>query len=63
VTQWSRGLTEGVAFDIRSKEWLLLTGQHVASGVSCVVGITSVAYVLEVEFKRSLVTMVRPKRD
>jgi oligosaccharide translocation protein RFT1 len=63
VTQWSRGLTEGVTFDIRSKEWLLLTGQHVASGVSCVVGITSVAYVLEVEFKRSLVTMVRPKRD
>jgi oligosaccharide translocation protein RFT1 len=63
VTRWSRGLTEGVAFDIHSKEWLLLTGQHVASGVSCVVGIASVAYALEVEFKRSLVTMVRPKRD
>jgi oligosaccharide translocation protein RFT1 len=49
--------------DFQDKEWLFLTGQHLAAGVSCVVGIASVAIAMEVAFIRSLRSMVRAKQD
>jgi oligosaccharide translocation protein RFT1 len=52
-------------YDIRQKEWLLLSTQHVGVGLSCVLGIGSVLYAVEVDFRRSLVSMLRrrPKQD
>lgn len=50
-------------FDYRNKEWLYLTGQHIAMGVTCVMGIATAAFSLEIAFLRSLRSMVRPKQD
>jgi oligosaccharide translocation protein RFT1 len=53
-------------FNVRKKEWLLLSIQHVGVGLSCVLGIASVLYAVEVNFRRSLVSMFRqqrPKQD
>lgn len=52
-----------MTLDYRNQEWLYLTGQHLAMGVSCVVGIASLAISLEVTFLRSLRSMVRPKQE
>ena len=52
-----------MSMDYRDKEWLYLTGQHLAMGVSCVVGIASLGVSLEVGFLRSLRSMIRPKQD
>jgi oligosaccharide translocation protein RFT1 len=49
--------------DYRNKEWLYLTGQHLAMGITCVVGIASAAMSLESTFLRSLRSMVRSKQD
>lgn len=53
-------------YNVRKKEWLLLSIQHVAVGISCVLGIASVLYAVEVNFRRSLASMFRrqrPKQD
>lgn len=67
ATRWSLNRLREEGFhqklDIGNKEWLLLTGQHVAVGVSCVVGIASVAMSLEASFIRSLKSLVRSKQD
>jgi oligosaccharide translocation protein RFT1 len=67
ATRWSLRRLQDEGFhqvlDIRNKEWLLFTGQHLAVGVSCVLGIVSVAIALEAAFIRSLKSMVRPKQD
>ncbi len=52
-----------MTLDYRNKEWVYLTGQHLAMGVSCVIGIASIALSLEVAFLRSLRSMVRPKQE
>ena len=49
-------------YDIRKMHWLLLSIRHVAVGVSCVLGIASVLYMVEVEFRRSLVSLIRRRR-
>jgi oligosaccharide translocation protein RFT1 len=49
--------------DLRNKDWILLTGQHIAVGISCVIGIASLAIPLERPFLQSLSGMVRPKRE
>jgi len=49
--------------DYRNKEWFTLTGQHLAMGVTSVVGIATAAVSLDVSFLRSLRSMVRPKQD
>ena len=46
-------------YDVRKKEWLLLSIQHVAVGISCILGIASVLYAVEVSFRRSLASMFR----
>eukprot|EP00529_Nitzschia_sp_RCC80_P030392 CAMPEP_0113470536 /NCGR_PEP_ID=MMETSP0014_2-20120614/16495_1 /TAXON_ID=2857 /ORGANISM="Nitzschia sp." /LENGTH=302 /DNA_ID=CAMNT_0000363107 /DNA_START=258 /DNA_END=1163 /DNA_ORIENTATION=+ /assembly_acc=CAM_ASM_000159 len=40
--------------DIRSKDWLLLTSQHVTVGVSCLIGIMTMAAMADRTFVRSL---------
>ena len=67
ATRWSLSRLQVAGLhqvlDIKSKEWLLFTGQHLAIGISCVVGTASVAASLEVAFIRSLKSMIRPKKD
>ena len=63
VTRWSKGLSDDLTFDIRNKDWLVLTGRHLATGLSCAIGIVTATYTLEKDFLRSLVGMVRPKQD
>jgi oligosaccharide translocation protein RFT1 len=49
---------------IHDKDWLLLTGQHVAVGVSCVIGIATLVAFLERPFLNSLKRLVRKgKKD
>lgn len=45
--------------DVRDKAWLLLSGQHVGIGISCVVWIASLVALLERPFLRSLRGLVR----
>ncbi|KAG7360424.1 Rft domain containing protein [Nitzschia inconspicua] len=47
---------------IRDKDWLLLTGRHVAIGVSCVIGIMSIMAFSEKPFLRSLSGLVKRKQ-
>ena len=49
-------------YDIRKKQWLLLSFQHVLVGVSCVVGIASISLIMEVDFRRSLVSLFRDRK-
>lgn len=67
VTRWSLSKLQDSGFHtvllIRSKDWLLLTGQHVAAGMVCVVMIFSLIAALERRFIRSLRAMVTPKND
>eukprot|EP00980_Cylindrotheca_fusiformis_P011919 scaffold2830_cov131-Cylindrotheca_fusiformis.AAC.40 len=67
VTRWTLGILQDRGFhtvlEFRSKEWLFLTGQHVASGVSCVVLVFGLVTALEKPFIRSLRSMVRSKND
>jgi hypothetical protein len=67
ITRWSLSKLQERGFhttlQIRDKDWLLLTGQHLAAGVLCVVVIFSLAATLERQFIRSLRSMVRPKND
>jgi oligosaccharide translocation protein RFT1 len=67
ATRWTLGRLQEENFhqalDFRNKEWLLLTSQHLAAGVSSVIGIASIAIALEVGFIRSLKSMVRAKQD
>jgi oligosaccharide translocation protein RFT1 len=62
ATGWSlRTLSEHghqLLLDIRNRDWLLLTGQHLAVGVSCALGTASLAIALERPFLRSLSGMV-----
>jgi oligosaccharide translocation protein RFT1 len=48
--------------DMRNKEWLVLTCQHVAIGVSCLIGVVFLIVVLERPFLRSLSDMVGRRR-
>ncbi|KAL3907756.1 MAG: hypothetical protein SGILL_008747, partial [Bacillariaceae sp.] len=48
-----------IRLGIRDKDWLLLTGKHVAVGVSCILGIATLVAFLERGFLRSLKGMVR----
>jgi oligosaccharide translocation protein RFT1 len=48
--------------DIHNKDWLLLTGQHLALGISFVIGIVSLIVVLERPFLQSLTAMVGGRR-
>lgn len=54
-------LHQGINY--QSNEWLLLTSQHLAVGVSCALGIAALAITVEVSFFRSLRSMIRPKED
>lgn len=44
--------------DIRNKEWLLLTSQHIAVGISCLIGIVCMTATFDRSFARSLGGMV-----
>ena len=49
-------------YDIRNKKWLLLSLQHVLVGVSCAVGIALISFIMEVDFRRSLVSLFRDRK-
>jgi oligosaccharide translocation protein RFT1 len=66
-TRWTLGRLQELnlhqVLDYRNKEWLYLTGQHLAMGITLVIGNVTLAIALEQDFIRSLRSMVRPKRD
>ena len=49
--------------DIRNKDWLLLTSQHVTVGVACIIGIMTMAAMFDRKFVRSLKGMIRKKKS
>lgn len=49
--------------DYRSNVWLYLTGQHLATGITVLVGIVTATIAVEGDFIRSLGSMVRPKQE
>jgi oligosaccharide translocation protein RFT1 len=49
--------------DIRNKEWLRLTSQHIAVGISCLVGIISMAAMFDRSFVRSLRGMINQRNS
>lgn len=74
ATRWSlRPLVENgyhLRLDIRNKEWVQLTCQHLAVGILCAIGIFSTAALVDRSFLRSLRGMVarqshsqRPKQE
>jgi oligosaccharide translocation protein RFT1 len=66
-TRWTLGRLQehglNQVLDYGNKEWVYLTGQHLAMGTTLVVGIITVAVSVERDFVRSLRSMVRPKQD
>lgn len=67
ATRWSLSQLQGKdlhqILDYRNREWLVLTGQHLAVGISCVVGILSLVLTSERQFLRALKSIVRQKQD
>ena len=48
--------------DIRNPQWQYLNGQHIAIGISSVIGILTMIYIFEGPFLRSLKSMMRSRR-